>query len=474
VTPTTRSWINDWEVRRRRRTLWHDLTAPQLFVGSFLFLVLAGTLGLRLLPGLYTGAELGWLDALFTAVSAVCVTGLIVVDTATYFTPAGQAFILLLIQMGGLGIVTFTSLIIVALGRRLSLRHQALSGGAPEIAPHVDPRTLARDVVRFTLAIEAAGAVLLYALWVPRFGWGSAAWPALFHSISAFCNAGFSTFSDSMVGFQRSPFTLLVIAALVVAGGIGFLTLEELYLYRAARRAGRQLRISLHSRIVLAATALLLAGGWIGFAFFEWGITLAGLPWWDRAVNSLFLSVMPRTAGFNNVDYAQATDATNFLTIILMFIGGSPGSTAGGMKTTTFALVGLLAWSRFRGREVTSLWGRSIPEETIQRAVGLAVVAFGLVTLSIFVYTATELSGTPHAGSEGAFIQYMFEAVSAFNTVGLSMGVTAGLSDPGKLLTALLMFLGRVGPLTFAAALALRAPTPAGEFRYAYEEVVVG
>ncbi|HEX2187895.1 MAG TPA: TrkH family potassium uptake protein [Longimicrobiaceae bacterium] len=474
MTPQRRSWIDDWEVRRRRRSLWHELTGPQLFAGSFALLVLGGTLGLRLLPGLYTGPELGWLDALFTSVSAVCVTGLVVVDTATYFTPAGQAFLLLLIQLGGLGIVTFTSLIIIALGRRLSLRHLALSGSAPEVAPHVEPRALARDVVRFTFTIEAAGALLLYALWVPRFGWGSAAWPALFHSVSAFCNAGFSVFSDSMVGFQRSPLTLLVIAALVVAGGIGFLTLEELHLFRTARREGRQLRISLHSRIVIATTALLLAGGWLGFAFFEWHITLAGLPWWDRAANALFLSVMPRTAGFNNVDYAQATDATNFLTIILMFIGGSPGSTAGGLKTTTFALVGLLAWSRFRGREVTSLWGRSIPEETIQRAVGLAVVAFALVTLSIFAYTATELSGTSHAQSEGGFIRYMFEAVSAFNTVGLSMGVTAGLSEAGKLLTILLMYLGRVGPLTFAAALALRAPTPAGEFRYAYEEVVVG
>ena len=470
----TRSWLSDWELRTRRRSPWRDITAPQLFVGSFVVLVLLGMLGLKLLPGLYTGEELGWLDALFTAVSAVCVTGLIVVDTATYFTPAGQGFLLLLIQVGGLGIITFTSLIIVALGRRLSLRHEAASTGTQEVAPHVDPRRLTRDVVRFTLLIEALGAVVLYLLWIPRFGWGGAAWPALFHSVSAFCNAGFSVFSDSLIGFQRSPATLLVISALIVLGGIGFLTLEELVLYRRAVRDRRRFRISLHSRIVLAATALLLAGGWIAFSLFEWRITLAGIPAWERAVNTLFLSVTPRTAGFNNIDYAQASDATNFLTIILMFIGGSPGSTAGGMKTTTFALVGLLAWSRFRGREVTSLWGRSIPEETIQRAVGLAVVAFGVVTACIFLYTAAELSGVRHVASEGRFLQYMFEAVSAFNTVGLSMGVTAGLSAAGKWITVFLMFLGRVGPLTFAAALALRPPTPAGEFRYAYEEVVVG
>lgn len=472
--PPTRGWINFWETGRRRRSPWRALSAPQLFVGSFLLLVLLGTLGLRLLPGLYTGERLGWLDALFTATSAVCVTGLIVVDTAVHFTFWGQAFLLLLIQLGGLGIITFTSLIILVLGRRLSLRQQSLSATSLEVAPHVDTGRLARDVVLFTLVIEAVGFVVLYALWAPRFGWGGALWPSLFHSISAFCNAGFSTFSDSLIGFQSAPLTLLAISALVVLGGIGFLTLEELHLERQARKAGRSFRLSLHSRIVLATTAFLLLAGWAGFTYFEWGLTLGRLPWWDRLVNGWFLSVTPRTAGFNNILYHEASDATNFLTILLMFIGGSPGATAGGLKTTTFALVGLLAWSRFRGHEVTSLWGRSVPEETIQRAVGLWVVAFALVTLSIFLYTASELSGVAHAEGGGLFLQYMFEAVSAFNTVGLSMGVTAGLSEPGKWITVFLMFLGRVGPLTFAAALALRAPTPAGEFRYAYEDVVVG
>lgn len=471
----TRSWLHDWEVTRRRRpTLWRQLTAPQVFAGSFALLILLGTLGLKLLPGLYTGPELGWLDALFTATSAVCVTGLIVVDTATYFTTAGQAFILLLIQLGGLGMITFTTLIILALGRRLSLRHEALSAGAAQIAPHVDTRNLARDVVRFTFAIEAAGALLLYLLWVPRFGWDGALWPALFHSISAFCNAGFSTFSDSLIGFQTAPFTLLVIMALIVVGGIGFLTLEELHLRRRAGRQERIFRISLHSRIVLITTALLLVGGWFLFSAFEWRVTLAEMPIWARPLNSLFMSVTARTAGFNTVDYAQAADSSNFLTILLMGIGGSPGSTAGGLKTTTFALIGLLAWARFRGVEVTSVWGRSVPEETIQRAVGLFVVVFVLVTLAIFAFTASEIGPVGHARAGGSFLRYMFEAASAFNTVGLSMGVTADLSSPGRWFTILLMYLGRVGPLTFAAAITLSRPTPKGEFRYAYEDVVVG
>lgn len=475
--PRTRHWINRWDVgaaRPWRGRWWQVVTPAQLLVASFALLVAAGTLGLRLLPGLYTGERLGWLDALFTATSAVCVTGLVVVDTATYFTPAGQAYLLLLIQLGGLGIVTLTSLVIVALGRRLSLRQEVLSGSDHDVAPLVDARTLTRDVVGFTLLIEAAGALALLLLWGPEMGWSRAWWPALFHSVSAFCNAGFSTFSDSLIGFQRSPATLLVVGTLILLGGLGFLTMEELRLNWRAWREGRRYRVSLHSRLVLGMTAILVLGGWAAFAAFEWGITLAGLPLADRVTAAWFLSVTPRTAGFNVIDYAQGSDATAFLTILFMFIGGGPGSTAGGIKITTVALIGLLAWTRFRGHEVASLMGRSVPEETIQRAVGLAVVAFTVVTGAIFLYTATEMFGVPHNRSGGRFVEHMFEAVSAFNTVGLTMGITPGLSPAGKWLTVLLMFLGRVGPLTFAAALALRPPTGAGEFRFAYEDVVVG
>ena len=472
---TTRStrrlnlWIGQTE---RRRSLWRRLTPPQLFVASFLGLVAFGTLGLKLLPGLYTGPALGWLDALFTATSAVCVTGLIVVDTATYFTPAGQAFLLLLIQLGGLGMITFTTLIILAVGRRLSLRHERLSSVGAEVAPHVPADRLTRDVVVFTFAIELLGTLLLYALWVPRFGWGGAAWPAVFHAVSAFCNAGFSTFSDSLVGFRGAPATLLVVMMLLVTGGVGFLTLEELALRWRALRAGQALRLSLHSRLALATTGVLLAVGWLLFGLFEWEGTLRGLARADRVVNALFLSATPRTAGFNSIDYAGASDSTNFLTILFMFVGGSPGSTAGGLKTTTVALIALLAWERLRGRAVPALWARSVPEETVQRAVGLAVVVIGVVTAGIFAFTWTEHTGA--AAGDSRFLAHMFEAVSAFSTVGLSMGVTAALSDAGKGLTVLLMFVGRVGPLTFAAALAVAAARQEVSFRYAYEDVAVG
>ena len=458
---------------RRRRTGWRRLTTPQLFVASFAGLVAAGTLGLKMLPGLYTGARLGWLDALFTATSAVCVTGLIVVDTATYFTFAGQLFLLALIQLGGLGMIAFTTLIILALGKRLTLRAEALSRGASaDVAPDVDMSLLGRDVVRFTLGFEAVGALLLYMLWVPDFGWVGAAWPAIFHSISAFCNAGFSTFSDSLIGAQRDPGILLTIAGLVIAGGLGFLTLEEFAQWRRAA-SRRRFRLSVHSKLVLVTTAVLVVGGWLAFAVFEWRGVLGELPVGYRITNALFLSVMPRTAGFNAIDYGAASDSTGFLTIILMFIGGSPGSTAGGIKTTTFLLLGLLAFSRMRGSEVVSVWRRSIPEETIQRAVGLAVVAFTVVTAGIFLLTWTEAATAP-ASPHGRFLSHMFEAASAFNTVGLSMNVTPTLSDPGRLLTVVLMFVGRVGPLTFAAAVALKRYRRSNDYHYAYEDVVVG
>jgi len=457
-----------WDFLAKRAPVWRRMTPPQIFVGSFILLIALGTIGFRTLPGIYIGARLDWLDSLFTATSAICVTGLIVVDTADYFTPLGQAYILLLIQLGGLGMIAFTSLIILALGGRLSLRHEAIAGSGLDATPHIDPRQLTYDVVRFTFLIEAAGAAFLYVLWIPELGWIDAAWPAVFHSVSAFCNAGFSTFSDSLVGFQQSPLSLVVIMFLIIAGGIGFLTMEESYLYFRERRRGKAFRVSLHSRIVIVTTVALLVGGAVALILTEWEHTLRHLPTGDRIVNGAFMSVTARTAGFNTIDYAHASESTNFLTILLMMIGGSPGSTAGGIKTTTFALMGILAWSRFRGDSEASLWSRSLRKETTERAVGLFVVAFGAVTVGILVLTATERGiGT------GRFLDRMFEVVSAFNTVGLSTGQTSFLSDAGRWVAILLMFLGRVGPLTLTAAFT-RTLSSQPRFRYAYEEVMIG
>ncbi len=438
-------------------------------MASFIALILFGTLGLMFIPGLYTGEPLDWVDAFFTATSAVCVTGLSVVDISTSFTFRGQAFILLLIQLGGLGIITFTSLIIVALGKRLSLRQSAVATGIVDIAPHVEQRYLLRNVVLFTFSIELIGAALLYFAWIPRHGAAGAVWPAIFHSVAAFCNAGVSTHPDSVIGDRGNPFVLYTLMTLIVLGGIGFLTLQELYLFQKARRREQRFRISLHSRIVLVTTAVLIVLGGVVFLLLEWDRTLLQMNWFDKTNNALFLSVTTRTAGFHNIHYDQASMGTNFFTILLMSIGGSPGSTAGGLKTTTVAIIALLAWSRFRGYAATSVAGRSIPNETIQRAIGLFAIVFTLVTISILSLVVS----APDTDGNGMFLAYMFEAVSAFSTAGLSMGLTPKLTDVDRLQIGLLMFVGRVGPLVFAAALTWRGEKSRG-FRYAHEDVMVG
>lgn len=461
-------------VRTKTLGLRRRISAPQLLAGSFALMIAFGTCGFMWLPHLYADGDLSWLDALFTATSAICVTGLIVVDTATYFTGGGQFYILLLIQLGGLGIITFTSVILITLGMRLSLRHEAITRTAADIAPHVDFRRLTRDIVLFTFMMEAIGAVVLFFLWLPSMPAAAAAWHAVFQAVSAFCNAGFSTFSNSLIPFQSNPGILIVVMTLVVMGGIGFLVLEELYLkVRRHTWRGRRIRLSLHARLVLSMTVLLIAGGWVLFGVFEWNVAFGAMAPVDKILNALFMSITSRTAGFNTVDYTLATDGSNFLTILFMSIGGSPGSTAGGIKTTTVAVIGLFALSRLRGLHVTGIWGRSIRDEIVQRSVGLFVVAFGTVTAAIFLFTLSEITWMPHAQLDTSFLKYMFEAVSAFNTVGLSMGATGELSATGKVLTILLMYLGRIGPLTFAAALARRYAM-GSSFHFAYEDVAIG
>lgn len=442
-------------------------TPARMLIVSFAGLIILGTAGFLWLPGLYEGARLSPIDALFMATSAVCVTGLAVVNIATEFTFFGQLWTLLLVQAGGLGLLTLTSGILLTVGRRLSLRHEELVLAVGEARPEVDYRKLVWQVLRFTFVIEAAGFVLLYVAWVPRLGLGGAVWPAFFHAISAFCNAGLSIFPDSLMSFQRDGMTLLAVSLLVILGGIGFLTLHE-YTRIIENRSARRIRLSLHSRIVFAGTFAALVLGAVIFAVYEWNHTLAELPRSFKIVNSFFASAASRTAGFNSVDYGALTAPTSFATMLFMFIGGAPGSTAGGIKITTAALLVILAVARMRGRHHVSAFDRTIPEETLGRAVVLTVIAMALVTLTLFLLIAVD----PRASSHAVFLRYMFEAVSAFGTVGLSMNLTHELSPGARLVIVGLMFVGRVGVLTLAAALTLeRRPLP---FRYAKEDVAIG
>jgi trk system potassium uptake protein TrkH len=261
---------------------------------------------------------------------------------------------------------------------------------------------------------------------------------------------------------------------LIVLGGIGFLTVEELRRLWRDGWTGWTRHLSLHSRLALTVTAMLLVSGAAFYLFLEWNNTLAGFALPHRIVNSMFMSVTARTAGFNTVDYGTTADSTNFLTILLMSVGGSPGSTAGGLKTTTIAVIVLLAWARLQGSQVSSAWGRSVPEETVHRAVGLFVVMFGTMTMGLFLFMVLEGRLTVGEGVHGGFLGHMFEVASAFNTVGLSMGETAGLHGGAKGVTILLMFLGRVGPLSAAAALAREEKHEKTGFRYSYDGVMIG
>jgi trk system potassium uptake protein TrkH len=460
----------------RISAFFRDRTTPdRLLVASFLFLILFGTVGLKVLPGLYTGPSLSWIDALFTSTSAVCVTGLIVVDTGSFFTHAGQAFILLLIQLGGLGILTFATLAILAWGGRVSLHQEALALQPAEVLPQIDVGTMVKRIVLFTLTLEGIGAALLFLLWLGRFSPGQAAWHAIFHAVSAFCNAGFSTFQDSLTQFAASGPVLVVVMALIVLGGLGFVVLEELREWiRRRPETKATLTLTLHSKLVLVTTAILILLGAVLFSALEWNNVLAGFSPLGRVLNAFFMSVTPRTAGFNTVDYSTTSDSTNFLTILLMSVGGSPGSTAGGIKTTTVALVVLLASARLRGKGTPSAFRASVAPDTVERAVGVMVLTIGAMTLGIWLISVTELGGNAHTQAPGEFIGHMFEMVSAFNTVGLSMGVTSHLSFLGKLITVALMFLGRLGLLTVGLALARRGRLSGDDYRYAYEEVMIG
>lgn len=460
-----------WELagREGRRGLLSRVPATWLFLISFLGLIAIGTAGFLVLPGLYTGPRLGFVDALFTATSAVCVTGLIVVDTATYFTPLGQAWIALLIQLGGLGILTFTTLIIALLGRRASLGMTEAAGGHASVLHHLSETRLVIAIVATTLVLESAGGALLWMSWQEKLGSAGAVWPAVFHAISAFCNAGFSVFSDSLMGFQRSPMTILVVGTLIVLGGIGFVVLADLHA-RYVTRATRVL--SVHTRLALTTSGALLLGGLVLFLIFEHDADLRHLDWGDRVTNALFMSITPRTAGFNTVVYDSVANPSLFLTILMMVIGGSPGSAAGGLKTTTFAILGLALWSRLRGLQHVHVANRTIPDGTVSRSAGLAVGGVVILGLAIFLLAMTE---GPAGEDRTQFLRLVFEAHSAFGTVGLSMGDTTGnLSTLGRIIITSLMFIGRVGPLAVASAMAIAEHRAPVKYRHPHEDVVIG
>lgn len=448
------------------------LHPAQVLALSFGLAIALGT-GLLTLPWASAGEPLGVVDALFTATSATCVTGLVVVDTGTHLSRFGQGVVLALIQLGGLGIMTYSSVFLLMAGGRLSFRGRAIvqeTLGRRQ-GPHFLGR-LVRDVFFFALVIEAIGAALFAAVFARTMPLAQAAEHAVFHSISAFCNAGFSLYDTSFVGYRGDRLLNVTAMTLIVLGGLGFLVLEDLADAARAGRAGRPVRLMLHTKVVLGATGLLTATGAIAVWAFERGNALAGVPWGETALACLFQSVTARTAGFNTLDTASLTDTTLFFTILLMFVGASPGSCGGGIKTTTFAVVAALFRDRLLACKRVRLFRRALPDDVVARSVALLVASFAFVTALTLALSALEVGPVPHREQGSSFLGYFFEAVSAFGTVGLSTGVTGSLSPGGKLLVTLAMFVGRLGPLTMALALGRKRSRE--EFQYAEEGLMVG
>jgi potassium uptake TrkH family protein len=450
---------SNWVLQRRFRPV-------NAVVISFLAVIGLGAV-LLMLPRATAGpGVMPPIDALFTSASAVCVTGLIVVDTATDLTWLGQTIVLVLIQIGGLGLMTLTMFFVVFAESSASLRQYAYMRDVLNDATLYSARRTLRAIILFTVVIEAVGAILLY-IFLPeaairaRPRW----YYALFHSVSGFCNAGFSLWTDNLAGeaLRFSVPVNLTVMALIVLGGLGFSVLYHMWQKGIGLFTGKRVRISLHTRLVLVVTAVLIVFGTLGYLVLEAGRTLAGLTVGQRLLASLFQAVTPRTAGFNTLDTSRMGVPAALMTVFLMAIGASPGGTGGGVKTVTVGVAFLSAAATSTGRRAIEVLRRRIPDETVNRAMTVLLFAAVLISTSFFALSVVE----PQKDA----VRLLFEEVSAFGTVGLSMGITAAMSAAGKVILIVSMFFGRVGPLTIAIALAQR--TARAKFAYPEEDVMV-
>ncbi|MEN3186326.1 MAG: TrkH family potassium uptake protein [Atribacterota bacterium] len=409
------------------------LPPASLILLGFLALILIGALVLSIPVMVTPENRLHFIDALFTATSAVCVTGLVVVNTATFFSLWGQLVILGLVQIGGLGYMTITTLLAMAIRRRIEYRDRlALRDSFGLDVPGGIVRFVIA-VVKYTFFVEGVGCFILFFGFLRYFPFPRALFAAVFHSISAFCNAGFSVFNNSLERFTLDPVVNFAMIGLIILGGIGFVVMKEVMEERRF--------LSLHARVVVVTTLTLVVGGTLLIVLLEWSNpqTLGKLPIWGRLMAGLFQAVTPRTAGFDTIPVGALRPATAVLLMLLMFVGASPGGTGGGVKTTTFAILGGMIWSFLHGRERVEFFHRRVASSMVYRAVALTAMAFVLIFVSgvfLLAWQGTEVLDT------------FFEVISAFGTVGLSRGLTPYHSDLGKVVLMLNMYLGRVGILT--------------------------
>ncbi|MDO3411043.1 TrkH family potassium uptake protein [Saccharibacillus sp. CPCC 101409] len=434
---------------------------PQILAIGYAAMVLIGTLLLMLPVSNTTGRPLPLIDAFFTATSAVCVTGLVVVDTGSFFSGFGQSIILVLIQIGGLGFMTLATLLALVLQRRLSLRDRLLLQEAMNQGSMEGIVRLIRRVLYYSLAIEAAGALLFASRMAFDMPLGRALYFGLFHSISFFNNAGFDLFGQflGMAAYVDDPVMNLTAVGLIILGGLGFVVLSDLADFR------RKKQLSLHSKVVLSTTGILIAIGFAVFLMFEWGNpgTIGRLGLGGKFWGSLLQAVAPRTAGINSVDLTTLHQATQFLLLILMFIGASPGSTGGGVKTTTFAVTIGAMVAMMRGRDDVVFFRKRLARERIIKALTIILLSLAYVIGVAMMLSATE---------DRDFMIILFETMSAFGTVGMTLGLTPDLSTFGKVVIALSMFAGRVGLLTLVYALKPKK-TPE-KYRYPEGKIIIG
>jgi len=423
-----------------------SLNPARLLLLSFVGTISVGVILLMLPAATADRRGTAFIDALFTSTSATCVTGLIVRDTGTYFSGFGQAVVLVLIQVGGLGIMTLSTLFAIIFGKRLGFRQEEQMRDILDQTGMREMYRLIGRIVGITLVFESVGAALLFLKWLPGMGVDRALKSAVFHSVSAFCNAGFSLDSGSLTAYVGDWYVNAVFMGLIIFGGLGFVVIDDVM--ENSRNLNpfsvRWSRLTVHSKLVLITTASLIVAGMMTVFFFEFDNTMLGLSTMDKLLASLFQSVTFRTAGFNTIDIAGMRDETLLVGLLLMFIGASPASTGGGIKTTTFAVLLLSVRCLLRSRDEVELFGRTIHHGTIYKSIAIVLFSFTFLVVFIILLSATQ---------QGGLMDIVFEAVSAIGTVGLSTGMTGRLDVVGKVLVSILMYVGRVGPLTVALAL---------------------
>lgn len=455
-------------------SVFHNLRklAPgQVLILYYLIAILLGT-ALLSLPVASSGKPLHFIDALFTATSAQCVTGLTVVDTGTELSLFGQSVVLCLIQLGGLGIATFSVYLFFFLRLGVGVKGRWIINETLLHSPVHSLKELINSILLISIVIETTGTAVLAFVFVPDLGLGKGIFTAMFHSISAFCNAGFSLFTDSLIAYRGDTIVNLTVMGLIILGGIGFLVIREGMDIFFGRSSSNRSRFSLHSRIVLWTSGLLILGGSALIILLEANGALAGLTGREKIFTAFFQSVTARTAGFNTIDMNLLRVSTLLLMTFLMFVGASPGSAGGGIKTTSLAIFMVILHSRLKGNPHTNVSKRTLSTETVTKTLALVMLASMVIGIALFFLVLVQHPGVSARQHDDVFLKYFFETVSAFGTVGLSMGATDLLNTGGKLIIIVLMFVGRVGLLTVAYTFAKRlSPTAT---RYAEENIMIG